>query len=62
MLDGLNLDPNVMIQVQNNTIAQQAVRIVGLEAAVQQLAQEKAAAEAQIPEVTEVKEDASADG
>jgi len=60
MLDGLDMNPNILIQVQNNTIAQQSVRIVSLEAAVQQLAQEKAALEAQIPKDEEVTEDASA--
>ncbi len=35
--DGLDLDQGVLIQVQNNTIAQQAIRIVQLEAGVQQL-------------------------
>lgn len=59
MLDGLDLDPNVVIQVQNNTIAQNAVRIAMLEAAVQQLGAQNAELEAQVPRDNEVKEDAS---
>ena len=59
MLDGLDLDPNVVIQVQNNTIAQNAVRIAMLEAAVQQLGAQNAELEAQVPQDNEVKEDAS---
>ncbi len=37
LLDGMNLDSDMLIQVQNNTIAQQSVRIAQMEAAVQQL-------------------------
>ena len=59
MLDGLDLDPNVVIQVQNNTIAQNAVRIAMLEAAVQQLGAQNAELEGQVPQDNEVKEDAS---
>ncbi len=40
MHDGLDLDQNVLIQVQSNTIAQQVIRIVHLEAATQQLMNE----------------------
>ncbi len=36
MIDGLELNPDTLIMVQQNTIAQQAVRIAQLEAAVQQ--------------------------
>jgi len=60
MIDGLDLDPNVVIQTQNNTIAQNAVRITMLEAAVQQLGAENQQLKAQIPQDTEVTEDASA--
>lgn len=60
MIDGLDLDPNIVIQTQNNTIAQNAVRITMLEAAVQQLGAQNAQLEAQIPKDTEVTEDASA--
>ena len=60
MSDGLDLDPNIVVAVQNNTIAQQAVRIAMLEAAVQQQTNTVAQLQAQIPSDTEVTEDASA--
>ncbi len=36
LVPGLEIDPNTLIMVQQNTIAQQAVRIAQLEAGVQQ--------------------------
>ena len=59
-MDGMNVDPEVLINTQANTIAQQSIRMVQLEAAVQQLAQENAALREQVPTDTEVTEDASA--
>lgn len=35
--DGMDLNPSVLIQTQNNIIAQNAVRLVQMEAAIQQL-------------------------
>jgi hypothetical protein len=60
MMDGLNIDPEVLINTQANTIAQQSMRMVQLEAAVQQLAQENAQLREQVPTDKEVKEDAVA--
>jgi hypothetical protein len=37
MEDGMELDPNVLIQTQNNIIGQNAVRMVQMESAIQQL-------------------------
>jgi hypothetical protein len=60
MMDGMNIDPEVLINTQANTIAQQSMRMVQLEAAVQQLAQENAQLREQVPTDKEVKEDAVA--
>ena len=37
MEEGMDLDPNILIQTQNNIIAQNAVRMVQMESAIQQL-------------------------
>lgn len=60
MMDGLNVDPEVLINTQANTIAQQSIRMVQLEAAVQQLAKENAELREQVPTDIEVTKDASA--
>ena len=60
MMDGMNIDPEVLINTQANTIAQQAMRMVQLEAAVQQLSQENQKLLAMVPHDEEVKEDAVA--
>ena len=60
MMDGMNIDPEVLINTQANTIAQQSMRMVQLEAAVQQLAQENAQLREQVPTDTEKSEDAVA--
>ena len=60
MMDGMNIDPEVLINTQANTIAQQSMRMVQLEAAVQQLAQENAQLREQVPTDTEMSEDAVA--
>ena len=39
-MDGMNIDPEVLINTQANTIAQQSMRMVQLEAAIQQMAME----------------------
>ena len=59
-MDGMNIDPEVLINTQANTIAQQSMRMVQLEAAVQQLAIEHAELREQVPSDKEVKEDAVA--
>lgn len=40
MEDGMDLDPSVLIQTQNNIIGQNAVRMVQMESAIQQLRME----------------------
>lgn len=37
MEEGMDLDPNVLIQTQNNIIGQNAVRMVQMESAIMQL-------------------------
>lgn len=59
-MDGMNIDPEVLINTQANIIAQNAIRTVQLEAAIQQLSAENAQLREQIPQDTEVTEDASA--
>lgn len=39
-IDSMGISPDVMIRTQNNIIAQNAIRIVHLEAGIQQLSQE----------------------
>ena len=63
MSEGINLDPQVLIAVQNERIAAAAMREAQLTAAVQQLTMEnmglKAANEALIEQVNTEDEDAS---
>ena len=62
MSEGLNLDPQVLIQVQNERIAAAAMREAQLTAAVQQLTMQVMSLESKVAELTpedEVKEDAS---
>ena len=71
MNEGINLDPQILMQVQNERIAASAIREAQLTAAVQQLTMENmtkdeqlATLAARIEELTpkdEVKEDASTD-
>ena len=42
MEEGMDLDPNILIQTQNNIIAQNAVRMVQMESAIQQLRSQNA--------------------
>ena len=56
-MDGMNIDPQILIDTQANTIAQNSIRMTQLEAAVQQLAKENAELRAQIPSDTEKSED-----
>jgi len=61
MQDGINLDPSVLIAVQNERLASAAIREAQLTAAVQQLTMENMRLEALVPKDEEVTEDASAD-
>jgi hypothetical protein len=61
MSDGMQIDPEVHVQVLQNKLAQMAVREAQMEAGIQQLIQEVARLDAMVPKDTEVKEDASAD-
>jgi len=58
-MDGMNIDPEVLINTQANIIAQNAIRMVQLEAAIQQLSVENAKLLSMVPHDEEVKEDAS---
>jgi hypothetical protein len=59
MSDGMQIDPEVHVQVLQNKLAQMAVREAQMEAGIQQLIQEVARLDAMVPKDTEVKEDAS---
>ena len=61
MTEGMELDPTVLIAVQNERIAAGAIREAQLTAAVQQLTMQVMSLQEQIPRDEEVKEDASAD-
>lgn len=63
MQDGINLDPQVLIQVQNERLAAAAIREAQLTAAVQQLTMENMGLQQQVQELTPVveEEDASTD-
>ena len=56
MEDGINIDPNTLIQVLQNKLAQATVRETQLEAAVQQLMNQQNELMAQIPKDTEVQD------
>ncbi len=59
MHNGLDLDPQVLIQVQQSKIADMAIKNAQLEAGVQQLMMENARLHEMMPNDEEVKEDAS---
>jgi len=59
-MQGMNLDPNILIQTQANMLAQNAIQIAQLEAAVQQLGGEVERLQALVPSDTEVEEDGDA--
>ena len=59
MSDGMNLDPDMHIQVLGNKLAQSAVREAQMETAIQQLIAENQYLKTQLPQEEEVKEDAS---
>ena len=61
MQNGTDIDPQVLIQVLQNKLAQSAVREAQLEAAVQTLMAQQNELMAQIPKDTEVQGDASSD-
>ena len=61
MNEGINLDPQVLMQVQNERIAASAIREAQLTAAVQQLTMENMRLQEQIPKDEEVTEDADPD-
>lgn len=60
-MQGINIDPEILSQVQGNLLAQNAIHIAQLEAAVQQLALENQELREMIPAEEEVKADASSD-
>jgi len=55
--DGLNIDPQILIQTQSNFIAQARVKEVQMEAAIQQLLAENQELKAQVEELGETQED-----
>ena len=61
MSEGINLDPQVLIAVQNERLAASAIREAQLTAAVQQLTMEKMQLQQQVTELTPEEEDASTD-
>jgi hypothetical protein len=61
MSEGMNINPELHVQVLQNKLAQSAVREAQMEAGIQQLIQEVAHLDAMVPKDTEVKEDASTD-
>ncbi|GAG29705.1 unnamed protein product [marine sediment metagenome] len=60
--DGMNLDPQVLIQVQQNFIASARIKEVQLEAAVMQLGSENASLQAKIDELTATDKEATQEG
>jgi hypothetical protein len=61
MTDGINLDPEVLIQVLQNKLAQSSVREAQMESAIQSLSMENQRLNALVPNDEEVTEDASAE-
>jgi hypothetical protein len=61
MSEGMEIDPNVHIQVLQNKLAQSAIREAQMESAIQSLLAENQQLEALVPSDKEVKEDASAE-
>ncbi len=59
-MDGIEISNEVLLQTQSNIIAQNAVHIAQLEAAVQQLAQEKDDLQSQIFDMAVGNEEAEA--
>ena len=57
MNEGMDIDPDIVIQTQSNIIGQNAIRMALLEAAVQSLSQENQQLKAQLPKDTEVTEE-----
>ncbi len=61
MHNGLDLDPQVLIQVQQSKIADMAIKNAQLEAGVQQLMMENARLHEMMPNVEEVFDESSAE-
>ena len=61
MQNGIELNQEVLINVLQNKLAQQAIREAQMEAAIQGLIAENSALKAQVPKDKEVTEDASAE-
>ena len=59
--DGMNIDPQILIQVQSNFIAQARIKEVQMEAAIQQLLTEKQQLHAQLQELSEIQDDTAAE-
>ena len=51
--EGMEIDPNVLAQIQSNTISQNASRMVQMEAAIQQLLGENHQLKAEVAQLTE---------
>ncbi len=60
MSEGINLDPQVLIAVQNERLAGGAIREAQLTAAVQQLTMENMGLKAEVEKLTPVVEDKDA--
>ena len=59
--EGMQIDPEIHIQVLQNKLAQAAVRETQMEAGIQQLIQEVNRLSAMVPKDEEKQEDASSD-
>ena len=62
MQDGMTLDPNTLINVQQNFIASARIKEVQLEAAVQQLAQENQQLKSEVERLTAHDQEATQEG
>jgi len=60
VIEGMNVEPGMLIQVLQNKLAQAVIREAQMEAAIQSLSMENQQLKVLVPDETEVKEDASA--
>ena len=61
MQDGINIDPNVLVEVLQNKLSMGAVREAQMEAAIQGLIKQIQKLERELHPLVEVSEDASAE-
>lgn len=61
-MDGINIDPNILIQTQNSFLAQARIKEVQLEAAVQQLAMENQRLQMEVERLTAATADVEVEG